>query len=128
MTAKKVARIFLKIFRTRFSQGFGIICISGGYQDVRTGFYQVFTLHTVGISRFQREKPTRNLPKKNPPKINPKNTGDGKKFASVFFSVFSGMFSPLIPGNPDGMKGKHLVEACANVLVTSGYTDYAKNL
>ena len=26
------------------------------------------------------------------------------------------------------MKGKNLVEACANVLVTSGYTDYAKNL
>ena len=26
------------------------------------------------------------------------------------------------------MKGKHLVEACANILVTSGYTDYAKNL
>ena len=26
------------------------------------------------------------------------------------------------------MKGKNLVETCANVLVTSGYTDYAKNL
>ena len=38
------------------------------------------------------------------------------------------MFVPLKPGKPDGMKGKNLVEACANVLVTSGYTDYAKNL
>ena len=59
---KKFASKFLKISRTRFAQVFGIICITGGYQDVRTGFYQVFTLHTVGISRFQREKPTRNLP------------------------------------------------------------------
>ena len=47
--------------RTRFSQVFGIICISGGYQDLLPGFYQVFTIISVGISMIQRGKPIRNL-------------------------------------------------------------------
>ena len=59
---KKFASNFWKIVGTRFSQVFGIICISGGYQDLLPGFYQVFTLNSVGISRFQRETSTRNLP------------------------------------------------------------------
>ena len=36
---KKIASNFLNIFRTRISQVFGIICISGGYQDLPPGFY-----------------------------------------------------------------------------------------
>ena len=56
-------------FGTRFSQVFAIICISGGYQDLLPGFYQVFTLNSIGISRFQRGKPTRNLPGKKLEKI-----------------------------------------------------------
>ena len=31
-------------------------------------------------------------------------------------------------GNPEGIHGKHMVEACENVLVTSGHTNYFKNL
>ena len=85
---KKFASNFWKIFGTRFSQVFGIICISGGYQDVRTGFYQVFTLHTVGISRFQREKPTRNLPEKDE-KIY-KNPIKNPLY--LFFLIFSNRF------------------------------------
>ena len=38
------------------------------------------------------------------------------------------MFSPLNPANPEVNKGKNLVETWGKVLVTSGYTDYAKNL
>ena len=50
------------MFGTRFSRIFGISSLSGGYQDLLLGFYQVFTLNSVGISKFQREKSTRNLP------------------------------------------------------------------
>ena len=37
---------------------FGIICISGGYQDLPPGFYQLFDLIYPGMCQ---EKPTRNL-------------------------------------------------------------------
>ena len=47
---------------------------------------------------------------------------------SYFFLQVSGRLFPLKPGNPDGIKGKNLVEAWEKVLVTSGCTDYAKNL
>ena len=57
----KFASNFGEKIGTRFSQVFGIICISGGYQDLLPGFYQVFTLISVGISRIQRGKPIRNL-------------------------------------------------------------------
>ena len=56
---KKFASNFWKQIGTIFSQVFDIICTSGGYQDLLPGFYQVFTLIYLGISRFQREKPTR---------------------------------------------------------------------
>ena len=38
------------------------------------------------------------------------------------------MFSPLNPGHPHGNKANNLVETWGKVLVTSGCTDYAKNL
>ena len=56
---KNVASIFWKMFGTRCSQVFGIICISGGYQDLLPGFYQGFTLNSLGMFRFQRGKPIR---------------------------------------------------------------------
>jgi len=39
----------------------GIICTSGGYQDLLPGFYQGFTLNSVRNFRCQRDKPTRKL-------------------------------------------------------------------
>ena len=42
--------------------------------------------------------------------------------------IVSNRFSPLKPEHPHGIKGKNLVEAWEKVLVTSGYTDYAKNI
>ena len=61
----KFASEFWEILGTRFSMIFGIICIPGGHQDLPPGFYQVFTLIYLGISRIQRGKPTRNLLEKN---------------------------------------------------------------
>ena len=57
---RNFASNFWKIFGTRFSQVFGIICISGGHQDLPPGFYHVFILIYLGMSRIQREKPARN--------------------------------------------------------------------
>ena len=53
--------IFGNKIGTRFSQVFGVICISGGHQDLPPDFYQFFSFISVGISRIQRGKPTRNL-------------------------------------------------------------------
>ena len=47
---------------------------------------------------------------------------------TVFFLLVSGRFCPLKPRNPHGIKGKNPAEAWAKVLVTSGYTNYARNL
>ena len=46
-------------------------------------------------------------------------------FFPIFSLYFSGRFSTLKPDNPELNKGKHLVQAWGNVLVTSGYTDRA---
>ena len=56
-------RIWMRIGedRSRFSMISVIMLISGGYQDLLPGFYQVFTFNSLGISRFQSGKPTRNL-------------------------------------------------------------------
>ena len=40
---------------------FGITCISGGYQDLLLGFYQVFNLIYLGIYENYIGKPTRSL-------------------------------------------------------------------
>ena len=50
---RNFASNFWKTIGTIFSQVFGIICISGGHQDLLPSFYQVFTLISVGISRIQ---------------------------------------------------------------------------
>ena len=49
----------------RFSNISDIICISGGYQDLLPGFYQVFIFSSPGVSRFQRGNPSRHLWRKN---------------------------------------------------------------
>ena len=57
---KHFASNFWDMFWTRFSRILVIICISGGYQDLLLGLYQVFTLIYLGISKLQKETPTRN--------------------------------------------------------------------
>ena len=59
---RNFANQFWEQIGTKFSRILGISSLSGGYQDLLLGFYQVFTLNSVGISKFQREKSTRNLP------------------------------------------------------------------
>ena len=44
-----------------------------------------------------------------------------------FFYFYSGRFFPLTPRKTLEIAGKNLVEAWEKVLVTSGYTGYAKN-
>ena len=39
-----MSQVIFGFFLTSVSQVFGIICISGGYQDLLPGLYQVFTL------------------------------------------------------------------------------------
>ena len=53
--AAEILQYFLTIFWTRFSWIFGIVCISGGYQDAPPWFLPLFT---SGFRRFTEE----NLP------------------------------------------------------------------
>ena len=58
---RNFASNFWNLFGTIFSQILGIICISGGYQDLLPGFYQMFTLIDLGMFELFTGKPTRNL-------------------------------------------------------------------
>ena len=64
-----------------FSLNFSISCLWGGHQDIPPGFCQVFTL---GISKIQKEKPTRNLPEK----IRKTYTNPMKMSFIIFFKLF----------------------------------------
>ena len=61
---RNFASIFcLSFLGTRFSKVLGMICISGGSQDLPPSFYQVFTLIQLGMFKFY----IGNLPGKNKP-------------------------------------------------------------
>lgn len=51
-------------FGTSFSLIFGISYLPGGRRDLLPGVCQVFTVFYFGMSRFQRELPTINLPER----------------------------------------------------------------
>ena len=52
--AEEILQDFLTIFEVRFLQIFGITCLSGGYQDLLLGFYQLCALISLGTD----QKPT----------------------------------------------------------------------
>ena len=64
LSGRHVASILWQKTGAIFSRILGISNFLGAHQDLLPGFYQVFNLIYFGMSKFQREKLTNNLPEK----------------------------------------------------------------